>query len=79
MGKSANLSHMQNAIINYIMANIPKEINKAHFGRVHGGNVIIDNQSYSYVPTVDLYFGDGDTVACILPDSGNVAAIVGVL
>lgn len=79
MKNSAAIRDMQQAIMSYIKANIPQNINKAHFGRVHGGKVIIGNKSYNYVPAVDLYFKDGDEVACVLPDSGNVAAIVGVL
>lgn len=79
MADYAAIQNMQQAIMNYVKANMPKDENKAKFGRIYGNNVIIENKSYSYVSTVDLYFGDGDNVACIIPDSGNVAAIVGVL
>ena len=75
----ANFSAMNRAILEYIKANIPKDTNNAHVGRVEGGKVIIDNKSYGYVPTVDLYFGEGSRVACILPDKSNYAAVVGVL
>lgn len=75
----ANFSAMNRAILEYIKANIPKDTNNAHVGTVAGGKVIIDNKSYGYVPTVDLYFGEGSRVACILPDKSNYAAVVGVL
>ena len=75
----ASFSAMNRAIMEYIKANIPKDPNNAHIGRVEGGKVIIDNKSYGYVPTVDLYFGEGSRVACILPDKSNYAAVVGVL
>lgn len=78
MSKAAAILNMQQAIIAYIKANIMADINRAHLGRVHGSRVVIGNKSYPYVPTVDMYFGDGDGVYCILPDSGNMAAVVGV-
>ncbi|MBR3746892.1 MAG: hypothetical protein IKN27_08030 [Selenomonadaceae bacterium] len=78
MGVSADFSQMNHAIIEYINANIPKDKNAAQFGIVNGGRVIIGNKSYSYVPTVDLYFGDQDKVACILPENSSSAAVVGV-
>ena len=78
MGVSADFSQMNHAIIEYINSKIPKDTNKAQFGIVDGGRVIIGNKSYGYVPTVDMYFGDGDRVACILPENSNSAAVVGV-
>lgn len=77
MNKSAAISAMQSAVINYIKSKIPKDKNFAHFGYVNGNRVIIGNRSYRYNPVVDIPFSDGDTVACILPESGNVAAVVG--
>lgn len=79
MGRSANFKDMQVAIMSWVKANMPKDKNKAHFGTVRGGSVIIGNKTFPYVPTVDLYFEDGDSVACIKPDSGNLVAVVGVL
>lgn len=76
---SANFSAMNRAIIAYIDSKIPKDINKAHVGTVQGSRVVIGNQSFAYIPTVDMYFGDGDRVACILPENTNSAAVVGVL
>ncbi len=76
--KSNAILEMQIAVKNYIRRNLPKVENKAVSGLVQGERVIVGNNSYPYIPTVDLYFGDGDRVACILPDSGDTAAIVGV-
>lgn len=79
MGKSANIKDMQAAVVDWVKANMPQDKNKAYIGRVQGKRVIIGNKTYPYTPTVDLYFEDGDSVACIMPDSGNIVAIVGVL
>lgn len=76
---AANFSAMNRAILNYIDSKIPKDTNQAHIGTVSGNRVVIGNKSYGYIPTVDLYFGDGDRVACILPEQINSAAVVGVL
>lgn len=70
---------MRKAIFNYINSKIPKEQNKAHIGTVSGNRVIINSFSYPYIPTVDMYFGDGDKVACIRPENTNAAVVVGVL
>ena len=78
MGVSADFSQMNHAIIEYINANIPKDANNAHIGTVKGNRVIIGNKSYPYVPTVDMYFGDDDKVAVILPENSSSAAVVGV-
>ena len=79
MGKNANLKDMQAAVVDWVKANMPKDKNNAYIGRVQGKRVIIGNKTYAYAPTVDIYFADGDSVACIMPDSGNIVAIVGVL
>ena len=76
--KSTAILTMQQAIIAYIEARIPKTPNNARYGIVNGNRVVIGNKSYPYVPTVDLYFGDGSGVYCILPDNGRIAAVVGV-
>lgn len=75
---AANFSAMNRAILDYVDSKIPKDLNKAQIGRVSGGRVIIGNNSYSYTPTVDMYFGEGSRVACILPENSNSAAVVGV-
>lgn len=74
-----NFSEMNRAIIDYINANIPVDPNKAHIGTISGDRVVIGDKSYNFVPTVDLYFGEGSRVACILPENTNSAAVVGVL
>ena len=79
MGISADFSAMNQAVVDYINANIPKDTNKAHIGTVSGNRVVVGNKSYSYTPAVDMYFGDGDRVACILPDNSNSAVVVGVV
>lgn len=76
---AANFSAMNQAIINYINSKIPKDQNKAHIGTVHGNRVIINNSSFGYVPAVDLYFGDGDKVACLRPENTSEAVVVGVM
>ena len=75
---AVDFSSMNRAIIDYINSQIPKDTNKAQVGIVQNGRVVIGNKSYSYVPTVDMYFGDGDQVACILPENSSSAAVVGV-
>lgn len=75
---SANFSAMNRAIIDYIDSKIPKDINQAHVGIVNGNRIIIGNNSYGFIPTVDMYFGEGDKVACLLPANTNSAAVVGV-
>lgn len=69
---------LQNTIRGYIKRNLPIDKNKAVTGVVHSGRVIVGNSSYPFIPAVDIFFGDGDRVACLLPDSGNIAAVVGV-
>ena len=75
---SQAIVNMQRAIISYINSEIPKDTNRAYFGYVKGKRVIIGNRSYKYDPVTDIYFSNGDRVACILPNSGNTAAVVGV-
>ena len=76
---NSNILSMQNAIIDYIKSKLPEDKNKAHIGTVHKGYVAIGNESFPYIPTVDLYFGEGSQVACIRPENTNTAVIVGVL
>ena len=79
MINKSKIISMQDAIIDYIKSQMPQDKNKAHIGTVRKGRVVIDNESYPYIPTVDLYFGDGSQVACIRPENTNTAVIVGVL
>ncbi len=76
---SVSYSEMNNAIIAYINSKIPKDQNKAHIGTVRGNSFIIGNNTYPYYPTVDLYFGDGDKVACLLTENTSEVAVVGVI
>lgn len=77
--RNNNIDEMQRAIMNWVKANMPKDRNKSVTGVVHGGKVIVGNQSYDYVPVADIYFGNGDRVVCLLPDSGKQAVVVGVI
>lgn len=79
MSVSADKLAMQKAIMDYIESRIPKDKNKAQIGTVQNSRVVIDNNSYGYVPCVDLYFGEGSRVACIQPEQTNSAVVVGVL
>ena len=78
MSKAESFLRMQQAIIDYIEACLPDTPNKARRGVIRGDRVVIGNKSYPYDPAVDLYFGTGSGVYCILPDKGNIAAVVGV-
>jgi len=78
MGQN-NIFAMQKAIIDYIRSQIPSDPNKAHIGTFRKGSVTIGNETFSAIPAVDLYFGDGDSVACIRPENSNEVVIVGVL
>ncbi len=77
MSKDNAILEMNNAIISYIKRNLPKDKNRAIAGRVQGGRVIAGNNSYPFIPVADIYFGNGDSVACLLPNSGNTAVVVG--
>jgi len=74
---SSKISEMQQAIKSYIRRNLPKDKNNAVKGQLQGSRVIINNKSYPYEITIEERIEVGDTVVCLLPDSGNVAAIVG--
>ena len=79
MSKESAIAAMQHAILRYINSRIPKDKNNALFGIVDGGIVhLADGRNLKYETTTDIYFGDGSKVACIVPDSSNKAAIVGV-
>lgn len=77
---AVDLRNMQNAVADMVTTTIYKrtENQKAKRGIVHGGSVIIGNKVVPYAPAVDMYFQDGDSVWCILSDSGRRAVIVGV-
>lgn len=76
----ADLRNMQAAVANMVTTAIYKrtENQKAKRGVIRGGSVAIGNKVVPYVPAVDIYFQDGDSVWCILSDSGRMAVVVGV-
>lgn len=71
-GMKRSISVMVGAAIYQVTRN-----QKAKRGTVSGGNVIVNNKAYPYVPAVDVFFENGDAVWCIISDSGR-AVIVGV-
>jgi len=76
--RSNNILEMQNAVKSWVKRHMPKDTNKAVTGIVQGNRVIINNQSLPFIPAVNIFFENGDSVVCLLPDSGNVAVVVGV-
>lgn len=76
---SNDILEMRYAVKQWVLNHLPKDKNKAVTGVVHGNKVVIGLHSYPFIPAVNMYFADGDSVACLLPDSGNVAVVVGVL
>ena len=75
--RSNSTLEMQQAIKAWIKARMPKDKNHSVTGRVQGNKVIVGNISYPYIPVADIYFTSGDNVVCLLPDSGNLAVVVG--
>lgn len=75
---SANFSAMNRAIFNYIDSRIPKERNNAVKGTYQGNSkVLIGNKTYDADLVSDMVYSKGDSVYCLLPDSGYKAAVVG--
>lgn len=76
----ADLSKMKSAVSTMVATAIYKrtENQKAKRGVIRGGSVVIGSKVLPYVPAVDMYFQDGDSVWCILSDSGRMAVVVGV-
>ena len=77
MSKEASFLSMQQAILRYINSRIPKDKNCAQLGIIRGGAVTIGNKKYSASLVNDMYFGDGDQVVCLIPDTGGSAAVIG--
>ena len=77
MSKYASILAMQRAIINYINSKIPKDINRAQTGTVKGDSILIGNKKYRADYINDMFYQDGDSVVCLLPQGGNFAAVVG--
>ena len=74
---AVSFSAMNRAILDYINSKIPKDKNCAVKGTYYGDSVLIGNKSYQADEVSDMLYSRGDTVYCILPDSGTTAAIVG--
>lgn len=79
MSLSADKLAMHKAIINYINSRIPKDRNKASIGTIKNNRVVIGNNNFSFIPGVDLFFGESSRVACLQPEQSSSAVIVGVL
>ena len=77
---AVDLRNMQNAVQNMVTQAIyvRTENQKAKRGVVHGGSVTIGNKTLPYVPAVDVFFKDGDSVWAIIADGGRTAVVVGV-
>ena len=75
----ADLSGMKNAVSNLVAQAIYNRTKnqKARRGIVRGGSVVIGEKVLPFVPAVDMYFKDGDSVWCIISDNG-MAVVVGV-
>ena len=75
----ADLSGMKNAVSNLVAQAIYNRTKnqKARRGIVRGGSVVIEEKVLPFVPAVDMYFKDGDSVWCIISDNG-MAVVVGV-
>lgn len=76
----ADLRSMKSAVTNLVATAINKrtENQKAKRGVIRGGSVVIGSKVLPYVPAVDIYFQDGDSVWCIIADGGRMAVVVGV-
>ena len=76
---AADLNGMKKAVETYFIKSVEiiTQNRKAHRALVSGGRVIIGNRHYPYVPVVDQYFEDGDTVYAIVTDNGAQAIVVG--
>ena len=77
---NAAIQNMQNIVTSCMLQKIKIETDKkkARRGIVRGGSVTVGEKSYPYIPVVDMYFTDGDTVWCIVDDSQNNAIVVGM-
>ena len=74
---ATNFAAMNRAILDYINARIPKDKNNAVRGIYQGDSVLIGNKTYNADVVADMNYSRGDSVYCILPDSGYTAAVVG--
>ncbi len=74
------IQSMQDTITSCMLQKIKIETDKkkARRGTVRGSSVIVGAKSYPYIPVVDMYFTDGDSVWCIVDDSQSTAIVVGM-
>lgn len=70
-------SAMNKSIIDYINSKIPKDKNHAVTGTFYADYVLIGNRKFEADLVSDISYSNGDTVYCLLPDSGYKAAVVG--
>lgn len=78
---SLALNRLQRAVINYVNSRNntnQKSNNTAVQGRITGGKIMVGNKSYNADLAVDMAVFDGDTVWCVIDDSGTTAVIVGM-
>lgn len=77
--KSA-ISEMNKTVKQYVDSELQKQKAKesAKQGTIRGSRLIYKNKSYNYIPVVDEYFGNGDTVWFLLDESESTAIVVGV-
>lgn len=75
----ASIAGMQKAVRQYAEDYLERcrEKETAKQGTVRGSRIYCGNRSYGFVPAVDEYFADGDTVWFVLSDAGT-AVVVGV-
>lgn len=76
---NAAITNMQQVIKNSIVRRVKIEANKnkAQYGVVRGGSVVVGNKSYSAIPVVDVYYTDGDGVWVIPDQASNTCIVVG--
>lgn len=75
-----NLGGMKRAVSNMVTSAIytTTQNQKVKRGIVSGGSVVVGNRVLPYTAAVDIYFADGDSVWCLIPDGGRMAVVVGV-
>ena len=76
----AALSSMRRTVKRYVDETLEKYTKgqSAKQGTIRGDRLIYNNRSYYYIPVVDEYFGNGDTVWFLLDEAGTTAIVVGV-
>lgn len=74
------MASMKRSVKRYVDETLEKQKARetAKQGTIRGDRLIYGNRSYYYIPVVDEYFGNGDTVWFLLDSSGTTAIVVGV-